>query len=93
MLGFTSQIAGSQWLGFVSRNVDNVLIGKVLGQAALGNVLACRTGCMMLPITNLTMVANRVLLPTYSRLQDDMRRLPARVPALVQADVPDRDRR
>jgi PST family polysaccharide transporter len=27
---------------------------------------------MMLPITNLTMVANRVLLPTYSRLQHDL---------------------
>jgi PST family polysaccharide transporter len=72
MLGFTSQIAGSQWLGFLSRNVDNILIGKVLGQGPLGQYsLSYRF--MMLPITNLTMVANRVLLPTYSRLQDDMR--------------------
>lgn len=72
MLGFTSQIAGSQWLGFLSRNVDNILIGKVLGPGPLGQYsLSYRF--MMLPITNLTMVANRVLLPTYSRLQDDMR--------------------
>ena len=72
MLGFTSQIAGSQWLGFLSRNVDNILIGKVLGPGPLGQYsLSYRF--MMLPITNLTMVANRVLLPTYARLQDDMR--------------------
>jgi O-antigen/teichoic acid export membrane protein len=71
MLGFTSQIAGSQWLGFLSRNVDNILIGRVLGKTALGNYsLSYRL--MMLPITNLTMVANRVLLPTYSRLQDNL---------------------
>jgi O-antigen/teichoic acid export membrane protein len=72
MLGFTSQIAGSQWLGFLSRNMDNLLIGKVLGNGPLGQYsLSYRF--MMLPITNLTMVANRVLLPTYARLQDDMR--------------------
>ncbi|MDX6256626.1 MAG: hypothetical protein QOJ11_2960 [Frankiales bacterium] len=71
MLGFTSQIAGSQWLGFLSRNVDNILIGRVLGPVPLGNYsLSYRL--MMLPITNLTMVANRVLLPTYSRLQHDL---------------------
>jgi O-antigen/teichoic acid export membrane protein len=71
MLGFTSQIAGSQWLGFVSRNADNLLIGKVLGNGPLG-AYSLSYRFMMLPITNLTMVANRVLLPTYSRLQDDL---------------------
>ena len=71
ILGFSSQIAGSQWLGFISRNIDNVLIGKVLGPVPLGNYsLSYRL--MMIPITNLSMVANRVLLPTYSRRQDDL---------------------
>jgi O-antigen/teichoic acid export membrane protein len=73
MLGFTSQIAGSQWLGFLSRNVDNMLIYQVLGSTPLG-YYSLSYRFMMLPITNLTMVANRVLLPTYSRLQDDIER-------------------
>jgi PST family polysaccharide transporter len=71
MLGFTSQIAGSQWLGFLSRNVDNMLIYQVLGSTPLG-YYSLSYRFMMLPITNLSMVANRVLLPTYSRLQDDI---------------------
>ncbi|BEP13269.1 hypothetical protein acdb102_15800 [Acidothermaceae bacterium B102] len=71
MLGMTSQIAGSQWLGFVSRNADNALIGKVLGAGALAQY-SVSYRLMMLPITNLTQVANRVLLPTYARLQDDV---------------------
>ena len=72
MIGFTSQVAASQWLGFLSRNIDNVLIARVLGPGPLGQYsLSYRF--MMLPITNLTMVANRVLLPTYARLQDDLR--------------------
>jgi O-antigen/teichoic acid export membrane protein len=71
MLGMTSQIAGSQWLGFVSRNADNALIGKVLGTGPLA-LYAVSYRLMMLPITNLTQVANRVLLPTYARLQDDV---------------------
>ena len=71
MLGFTSQLAGSQWLGFFSRNVDNMLIYEVLGKAQLG-FYSLSYRFMMLPITNLTMVANRVLLPTYARLQEDI---------------------
>lgn len=71
ILGFSAQIAGSQWLGFVSRNVDNILIGRVLGQAALGQY-SVSYRFMMLPITNLVMVANRVLLPTYSQIRGDV---------------------
>lgn len=71
MIGFTSQLAGAQWLGFISRNADNMLIYQVLGQVQLG-YYALSYRFMMLPITNLTMVANRVLLPTYSRLQDNI---------------------
>ena len=71
MLGITSQIAGSQWLGFVSRNADNALIGRELGAGPLAQY-SVSYRLMMLPITNLTQVANRVLLPTYARLQEDV---------------------
>jgi O-antigen/teichoic acid export membrane protein len=72
MLGITSQIAGSQWLGLISRNADNLLIGKVLGSGPLAQY-SVSYRLMMLPISNLTQVANRVLLPTYSRMQDDVK--------------------
>jgi PST family polysaccharide transporter len=68
--GFSLRVMGSQILGYASRNLDNVLIGRYLGPAALGlYALSYRT--MMVGVQGIGQVANRVAFPVYSRLQDD----------------------
>ena len=74
LLGFTGRVSATQMTGFVARNADNLLIGKALGDVALGYyMLAYRI--MRLPITGLVMVVNRALFPVFSSYADDLPRL------------------
>jgi O-antigen/teichoic acid export membrane protein len=59
------------------RNVDNVLIGRVLGAAPLG-VYSRAYAVMLFPLTRVTRVLARVMLPSFSLLQGE----PARVKGL-----------
>lgn len=73
---FSANVLGFQGLVFAMRNVDNLVVGRVLGASALASYsLSYRV--MMLPIQNLGQVINRVAFPVYSRLQDDTPRLQA----------------
>lgn len=49
------------------RNIDGLLIGKFLGSSILG-VYSVANKMMLFPLQNITVVLNRVLLPTYSRI-------------------------
>ncbi len=72
--GFSARVFAFHVTSALNRNIDNVLIGRYLGATQLGYyALSYRT--MMLPIQNLGVVANRVTLPLYSRLQDQPDRL------------------
>lgn len=55
---------------YLTTNLDNALVGKVLGMAALGYyVLAYRLA--NLPATHITAVVSRVMFPAYSKFQTD----------------------
>jgi PST family polysaccharide transporter len=74
LLSFTGNVSATQLTGFVARNADNLLIGKALGDVALGYyMLAYRI--MRLPITGLVMVVNRALFPVFASYADDVPRL------------------
>lgn len=71
---FTTNVSATQLVGFLARNADNVLIGRVLGPTPLAfYMLGYRV--MRLPIASLVMVANRALYPLFSSYQDDRGRL------------------
>jgi PST family polysaccharide transporter len=71
---FSLNLTGFNIINYFSRNADNLLIGYFLGVEALGYYnLAYRL--MLLPLLNVTYVINRVILPLYSRIQDDNARL------------------
>ncbi len=71
---FSAPLAGFQILNFVSRNVDDVLIGKFLGATALGYYsLAYRV--MMYPLQKVSGTIERVFFPAFSTIQDDPQRL------------------
>ena len=71
---FSGPLAGYQILNFVSRNIDDVLIGKFLGATALGYYsLAYRV--MMYPLQKVSGTIERVFFPAFSTIQDDPQRL------------------
>lgn len=58
------------------RNVDNVLIGYVLGQGALG-VYSRAYSVMLFPLSRISRVLSRVMFPSLSLIQDDLPRIRA----------------
>ncbi len=68
---FSGNLVGFNLINYFARNADSVLIGRFLGSISLGwYSMAYRI--LMFPLTNLTYVINRALLPAYSRQQDDL---------------------
>ncbi|MES2742455.1 MAG: lipopolysaccharide biosynthesis protein [Pseudomonadota bacterium] len=74
VFGFSADFSLFQLLVYLERNADSMIIGKLLGSAALG-VYAMAYKVMLFPLQNITGVATRALLPAMSRGQDDPRRL------------------
>jgi len=73
LIGFGGKVTTSNILNFVSRNADNVLIGRYAGSLQLGYYdRAYRL--LLFPQAQLNAPLSRVMFPTLSRLQgDDLR--------------------
>lgn len=69
-LNFGLNVAGFEIINYFSRNLDNVLIGRYYGSAAIG-LYSKGYELLMLPIRNLRTPLNRVAIPALSRLQHD----------------------
>ena len=65
---FSSNMIGSAMLNYWVRNLDNLLIGKYLGSAALG-IYQRAYGLMLLPVNQLTNVTGLVMFPAMSAVQ------------------------
>jgi O-antigen/teichoic acid export membrane protein len=70
LLAFGWHVAGTRMLTFLTRNLDNILIGKVWGDAALG-YYAKAYQILMLPVQQLINPLTSVVVPALSRLQND----------------------
>ncbi len=74
LFSFGINVVASDLLGFLSRNMDNLLIGVFLGPIALGfYAIAYR----ILDTSQILLVAfaRRLIFPTFSRLQHDLDRV------------------
>jgi PST family polysaccharide transporter len=70
MLKFGADVIGFQFINYFTRNLDNILIGRVLGVAALGQYsFAYRLA--VAPIAQICGPINNALLPALSRLKDE----------------------
>lgn len=69
VLNYSSYQFGFSLLNFLARNLDNLLIGKVFGEVALGNYSKAYQ-LMMFPANNLTSVMTPSLQPILSDFQD-----------------------
>jgi O-antigen/teichoic acid export membrane protein len=69
LLNYGGGIAGTNLLGYLTRNLDNLLIGKLLGEASLG-IYSKSYSLMMLPLKNVSSVFSKVLFPAFSKIQN-----------------------
>lgn len=70
MLAFGGNLTGFNILNYFSRNLDNILIGRVWGAAQLG-LYAQAYRLVLLPILQINVPIDSVVLPTLSRLQQE----------------------
>lgn len=74
MLHFGGGVTASSLANYVAVNSDNFMVGRILGTGALGLYARAYT-LMNLPLTYVAQVLSQVLLPAYSRVQDDRARM------------------
>jgi O-antigen/teichoic acid export membrane protein len=78
LFSFGKHLTGFNVINYWARNGDNLLIGRFVGASELG--LYNRAYMLMLmPVTQVTGVLGRVLLPVFAAMQDDPERLRAAV--------------
>jgi len=71
---YSSNLVGFNIINYFARNGDYFLIGKFLGDYALGHYyLAYRI--MLYPLRNITMVISRVIFPAFSKIQHENTKL------------------
>lgn len=70
--GYTSQVFGSRLLSWGIQNLDNVLVGRFLGAAALG-AYSIAYGVIVTPSKRLSSPLNSVFFSAFSRSGDDSR--------------------
>ena len=74
--GFSGRVFGTRLLFYANRNVDNVLVGRFVGAAALG-AYSIAYNIMLLPSNQIAAPVQEVLYPAFSRLHHDARRVAA----------------
>ena len=67
---FGGGVTGFAFLNYWARQADDLLIGRFMGEAALG-LYSRAYALMLLPLTQLVPVASRVMFPVLSSSQDD----------------------
>ncbi len=74
LFGYGKHVATSQVLIFGVTNIDDLFVGRMLGETALGQYgMAYRIS--NLPATNITRLVTRVTFPAFSQLQGDIGRM------------------
>ena len=74
LLGFGSNLLGTQLLNYWSRNLDYILIGRFIGARPLG-VYKNAYQIMLFPLANVSQVIARVMFPALSTIQEDKERV------------------
>jgi PST family polysaccharide transporter len=74
LLWFGGNLLGFSVVNYWIRNIDKMLIGKVLGSEKLG-VYTRAYNLMLLPLTQITSVLTSVMFPALSRIQEDRARV------------------
>lgn len=74
LLNFSNNLLANNFIDFIARNLPVLIIGRVLGAAAVG-FYGMATGLTGMVVFQISSVIVRVLFPTLSALKDDPRAL------------------
>ena len=74
MLGYGKHVTASQVLIFGVTNIDDLFVGRMLGEASLG-VYNMAYRVSNLPATNITRLVSRVTFPAFTQMQSDVARM------------------
>ncbi len=67
--GFASHLLGAQMLRWANANLDNFLVGRVLGAAPLG-AYSLAFGIALTPVSRIAVPVAQVFFPAFSRIRD-----------------------
>ncbi len=73
-LRYSLYIFGERILNYFSRNLDNIVIGRVLGAEALG-YYALAYSLMLMPVSKIASSVTTVMFPAFSLVQSDNRKI------------------
>lgn len=76
VFGFSSNLLGTRFITFITQNAPNMIIGRVLGTAALG-AYSIAYRIMIIPVQIFAYGLTSVLLPTMSKFHADKARMKA----------------
>ncbi len=76
LLKFGMYVFGERVVNYVNRNLDYIIIGRILGTEALG-YYTLAYNLMLLPVSKIAGVVTQVVFPAFSKKQDDNRRMRA----------------
>ena len=71
---YSANLTGFQFVNYWARSADDLLIGKYMGSASLGNYTRAYT-LMLLPIKQVISVVNRVMFSALSKIQREKDRV------------------
>jgi O-antigen/teichoic acid export membrane protein len=71
---YSSKTLGSQSLGYLINNVDNLLVGRFLGSIALG-LYSVAYNTMFLPVSRISQPLQQVLFSAFAKIQREPARL------------------
>jgi len=74
LVGFGTNRVATRTLGYWSRHVDELLVGKILGVASLG-LYTRAFNLIQVPVIYVSRAAARVLFPSLAEIQDDRERV------------------
>ena len=70
---YSLNLSGFGLVNFFSRNADNIVVGRLLGKAALGDY-GMAYNLMLIPIQNISSVIAQATFPAFARIQNDHER-------------------
>ena len=73
VMNFSLNLSGFGIVNYASRNADNIIVGRILGQVALGNYQMAYN-LMLTPLQNISAVIAQVTLPAFSQIQEETER-------------------